>query len=686
YQARYHLGAALLEQTKALPDDSPDRTAALMDAEAWLKQVAGGAPGEPLTWNGQLLLAEASRLRGDPKHAERLLVQIENDKPPREVADRVTAERVRLLLAGGRAPDAAELLADYRRRHTAVPGELQFLNAEALAAMHEVATTGGDRDLSRRLLMALESYVGQAEREVGGYWAYRCQRLAETVRAKERYGPALATLIDRARMLYASGRVDQALAAYASAQSAAGEASQPQTAFELGYTRASIELESGRHAQAAGSFRALAEQFPAAAQAPDAHLLAAWCLGRVYEQTATKENRLAYTQALTEHRDRFADSPTLHDAGWMLGLLEERRLQATAALKLYRTVPPEHRRAPAAEVGIARCHEAILARLRDVLRSTPEADRQREIGSFLESAGQEAVGELTRLAGSFPAPPAPLSLEEAEVGLRLARILLSRPIPDYAHADQRLERIFQSGETLTATAAPAAPSDGSSSPAAAETAGWKPLLRTAAQLRIVSLAGQGEFRRAEDLVRSLSGSRAADVLGILDGLGEVARDAAENTRFHVGQLQLRAAAELEQRRDELSPEEQQQLELCLAEALVAGGQSREGIVRYERIVAAQPRNARVRQRLAEVLVDVCGTRECLDKARQHWRRLESAATPGTPEWMEARYHTARCTVRLGERDDAGKLLAITRLLYPDLGGEVLRARFEALERELNDRR
>ena len=675
-EARYRLGLVHLERSQLFPASSPERAASLIDAENWLKQVAGGPPGEPLTLNSQVRLAEVSRHRSDFQRAERLLTEVENDKPPREIGDAAKAERVRVLLASGKAPEAAELLAEYRRAQRMLPGELQYLNLETLAALRRIAVERGDADLAKQLSETMESFVVQAEREAGGYWSFRSRALLERVHDEAVYGQAVAALIQQARGLYSGGRHEEAVAAYEMAQNAARQSGQPQTAFDLGYTGASIQLETGRYPQAASSFLALAAEFPEVPQAADAHLLGAWCLGRVYDYQATRDNRLAYTQALVEHRERYAESPTQHDAGWMLGLLEERRLQATAALRLYRTIPAEHRRGAAAQAAVARCQEAILARLHDLLRTTPAADRQREIRALLERTEQEAVAELTRFVESYPERPAALAVEQADVCLRLARILLNRGVPEYARADALLERVFHSDETRPTSAA-ADPAANAGDPAA-----WKPLLRTAAQLRIVSLAGQGEFQRAEELVRSLSGSQATDVLGILAGLSEMARDTSDNTRFHVGQLQLRAAAELDARRNELPPEEQQQLDLCLAEAYVAGGQSRDGIARFERVLAAQPGNELVRRRLAEVLENACGTRECLEKARQHWRRLESTATPGTPEWMEARYHVIHCLLGLGEREAAGKLLAITKLLYPDLGGEPLQPRFAKLEEEL----
>jgi hypothetical protein len=52
--------------------------------------------------------------------------------------------------------------------------------------------------------------------------------------------------------------------------------------------------------------------------------------------------------------------------------------------------------------------------------------------------------------------------------------------------------------------------------------------------------------------------------------------------------------------------------------------------------------------------------------------------PGSLEWLDARWHVIRCCRRLGEQAEADKLLKVTKLLYPDLGGEAMRTRFDEL--------
>jgi len=54
--------------------------------------------------------------------------------------------------------------------------------------------------------------------------------------------------------------------------------------------------------------------------------------------------------------------------------------------------------------------------------------------------------------------------------------------------------------------------------------------------------------------------------------------------------------------------------------------------------------------------------------------------------MSARYQVVWCLFALKEHDECRKLLAVTRLLYPALGGDELRSRFAELEKKLPAKR
>ena len=55
------------------------------------------------------------------------------------------------------------------------------------------------------------------------------------------------------------------------------------------------------------------------------------------------------------------------------------------------------------------------------------------------------------------------------------------------------------------------------------------------------------------------------------------------------------------------------------------------------------------------------------------------------DWLAARYHVCRGLLAAGNKADACKLLKVTRLLYPKLGGEKLQARFTELENQCGEK-
>ena len=658
-EVRYRLGLLLLEQGRHAAAGSPVRAAALSGAERRLQKTAFDVDATPRAWRSQVALAEIDRLRGKRDLAGKRLNAIELKHPPPSVLDRVTAERVRLLLDVGKAADAAQFLISDRakRPDKRLPGELRSLKVQATIALWKLAVREQQPMLAANLLNMATIITERAEREIGGYWAYRCRLLVRRVEQTRRYGPDLAPRIRTARVLFAAGKTAAALKAYAEAADRARSLKKIELAAELDDTRASILLKQGRYQQAGELFHRLGDQKPAGRRNAPAHLLWAYCLGRLYDRQRSKARRLAYTAALTEHRERFADDPTAAEATWLLANLEESRLQWTRAIALYAQIPHGHRREPQARLGVARCYELVI----DYLRRN-----HHPVGDWEQSA----IDRLERYISLFPPVPKPLNLFDAEVELRLARIYLNREFPEYTKADRLLERLLTASEPVgdAATRRKTKP----------DVRSWKSLRQNVVQLRIVSLAGQRQIDKARKLVRELSDSGPADVLAVLDGLTRAAVNVGGATRAGLGELQLQAAEPLVRRRKQLTATQQSRLDHCLAEAYAATDRSRRAITIYSQLLRTSPRDRDLLTTIADLRMK-CGTSECLKAARANWQMLQSLDKPGSRNWLAARYQVTLCSYRLGRYDECRKLLTVTRLLYPDLGGRELKAMYTTLE-------
>ena len=299
-----------------------------------------------------------------------------------------------------------------------------------------------------------------------------------------------------------------------------------------------------------------------------------------------------------------------------------------------------------------------------------------------QPAGEWEAAATTELRSFLP-PQADrkLDLPQAEIALRLARIQLARPQPDFAQADRLLARIFESlpaaetiprGETAAASKLPPDP--------------WKELQRSATTLRVVSLAGQGGggLEQARELLQGLTTTSPADLLPILDGLSQVISSGGKQPQHSLGELQLTAALSLKQMSDRLDAAEKRHLDRCLAQAYVATGQAQRAVEIYEKLVQESPRDKDLLTALATQLLQ-CGTTACLQKGLATWRKLEGEQTAGTAPWLESRFEIAKCLMRLGQVEQALKLIGVTKLLYPQLGGEALKGKFAELEKECRER-
>ena len=660
YEIRLQLAASFLNRARLFPVESKERNSLLRLADGWLKKLAGGDPERNTTWDSQVLLAESSLLRHDFKQAERLLANLERNLERKrtlpDVLDRITAVRVQIMLDSDRATDAAQLLREYRLQYLRLSGELRFQKTRTLAALWEIAHHENEPDLANQLLALLTDHVKRAEREIGGYWGYRCRVLQKRAEDSARYGPKLALLVRQAEASYREGQTQQAVKAYTQAVSRAKEAGNRDMAAEFRFTLASIQMQDRQFQFASDSFRELLQQSPQSRRTTEAHLLWAYCLGKLYDQNRTEDNREAYLTALELHREKFPKDPTAIEATWMLARLLERQSQPSDALPLYLQIPLGHRRTTEAQVATARCYESII-------------EQNRKGNGPVSESEEEAIAVLSRIVESFSQPPKVWSRGESEVGLRLSRILLNRKPPHYANSDQLLERIFSSYQQFQSSRETAEKS---------RRALWNALMESATQLRIVSLAGRNRLNEAHNTLRGLTDSDPAETLAILDGLTQISSEANPETQRLLGELQLQAAGILNQSRKTLSEADQYRLDGCLAQAYVATNQPGKAITTYESLLKRTPNDPSLLQAISELLVK-SKSREQLLKAKSYWRKLESLRQPGSRKWFEARYWVARSCFDLKQYDDCRKLTGVTRLLYPDLGGKEMREKFTKLQ-------
>lgn len=678
-QIRFRLGIARLTQAKLAlgADIRADRSTALLAADEWLLPLAQGPDNERLTWESQLALAEVARLRGDRERADKLLAAFEKtvaDDTPFDLRERFVIEHLRVMLARAAPTDAASWLIEQRRSGVLKLGdtksagvaspELAYWQIVVELAVWRVAADRGDAKLAKELWDRLASEVEQLQHEDGGYWAARAQLDWQRERDVRQFGHELAGLVREARSGFSTLPTDESLArfdlAIAMASKNPDQAATTELLLELRDSRATLLFQAKRFEAAAAAFRELAEA-PRHERSAATHLLWAFCLGKQFEHEPTDARRTEFVAALRSLRERYSDLPESAEAAWLLGQTLERQQQFLEAIVLFVTVPESHARHDEAWAGVARCHEQQVARLRREAKPTAEAEATavRQLlpvaTKILQVSGRASAprpDDDDTNSRWVDAPPLALSQSQTELLVRFARLLLERQPADDKTADRLLEFVITHAQDRE----------------------W---LKLAKQLRVVSLAGQRRIDEAERLIGSLEAAGPDELLTLLDGLSAVAARSDLGTQRLVAELQLRASQSLADSTAKLTEPQRQRLMRARAEAFAATGQPTKAVAVYQQLVEKTPRDAKLLRTAAE-LCESLDSREATQQAKTYWRRLEGLLKAGSVEWLDARWHVIRCCQRLGEQAEADKLLKVTKLLYPDLGGEAMRAHFEEL--------
>lgn len=669
-QVRFRLGIARLTQAR-LATENADRAVALVAADEWLLPLATGPNNERITWDSLLAIAEVARLRGDLDRSAKFLAAFEKtiaDDTPFELREHFVIERLRGMLARRQPADAIAWLLEQSRtgvlQNIAPSDELAYWKIAAELAAWRLTHERNDQKLATELWERVTADVEKLAASSAGYWGARARHDWQRERESQDYGRELAELVRKARAAFSSGHADEALQHYDLAITAAKkrrpDGATTSLLLELRDTRASLLFQAKRFDDAAIAFRELAEA-PRHERSAATHLLWAFCLGKQFESDPTEARRADFLATLTSLRERFADQPEASEAAWLLGQTRERQQRFLEAIESFAAVSEKHARHDEAGAGIARCHEKNLLRLRAEGKPTTDVEDAaikqllpRAQAILQASGGASAPRPDDESANSRGADAAPLALNVArsELLVRLARLLLEKKPADDKTADQLLAIVISQSKERD----------------------W---LRAAKQLRVVSLVGQRRIDEADRLIESLDASGPDELLSLLDGLSAVASRSDMATQRFVAELQLRASQALADSPSKLTESQRVRMWRARAEAFAATGQPSKAVAVYQQLVEKSPRDPKL-LRMAAELFESLGSTSGDQQAKLAWRKLEGLLKAGSAEWLDARWHVIRCCRKLGENAEADKLLKVTKLLYPDLGGDAMRARFEEL--------
>jgi hypothetical protein len=646
---RLELGDIERQRAMLLPTGTPDRASALVEAQTAYRESLTGATEPRHIARAKLGLADSTRLQRDVALAREMCAAIAGTPGmDADLQQAVIACRVRCDLDEGQPLAAAETLLDLRRTESVLTGELWLLQLQTLLALRNEAERRQDAELATQLNAEAELVLQRVDQQAGGSWSLWCLRLWAGDRSQRQYGAELDALITRARSEYLGGDAATATALFAEAIAAARTENHPDLAADLGYTLGSILLEREQFESAAETLSAAAQTAAQSERAASADLLAAYALGRHYEQQRSQSRRLAYTAALERHLERFGDRPTAGDATFMLAQLEEQRLQFSKALPLYLRLPTDHPRAAEATAGAARCQVQLLLRLKSL---------EQDWRPFHAGAVAVLSQRVSAWAADTEWTPA-----QAESLLSLVRLGLWGDPPDYRAAAALLEQLDarlagQSEEV------------------------WRPYRQQAVPLKLVAWAGIGRSLQARQLLGTDAVREPTALLAVVQGLDQLAAGGPSAHFVDLTELLVDAVQRLESQREQLSPEQRQQFDQARVRAYLVSGRIDQALAvaaQIARQFATDPQ----RQRDLALLLQSSSQPGPQHAARVAWRKVESLTPAGSVDWLAARRQQIERSLVLGETAEAMKLLRVTKVLYPALGTPELQRQFADLESRL----
>jgi hypothetical protein len=640
----YHHARTLRLQGQSYPADSADRLNSLTQAAELIGPLAQLSEADPLSALCRLEEIVCLRLMKDHAAALRRIESLHKiSSLPAAIALAARAEHLRLALDMKRVDAALALAQQGRSLSGATSAELDLALVETYVAASRDAHQRQDTDAAQRHQQQAAALIAEIEKSHGPYWTRRAEALlAATAEASPMPAGDLDLLVRTAEGHLQAGHCDAAVAAYDRARQFAEQAGAAGRAFDLAHAAASIEQQRGGHRAAADRFRKLAVGMPRHPQASQTHLLAISNVAADARRQQPPQFE-EYAALLEEHLKLWPDGATAQQANWLLGRLREHEGKLEQAIAAYQKVPVDHPQFAAAIEGISHC----FARLSQQLQERGESIKELQLAAarYFENLFITSDGRL----------PERWTASERLAATTAARIWLETEPPDAPRA----ERILM-----------AALDNGADAPEA-----WK---STATTLLVLSLSQQERYAEAEQRLRALSSGSAQELVALLDQL-HAARAPAPSTTAggqagRLVELRLKAVQLLAARRGELDEEQQLKLDRFEAQALADSGKLPEAIARYEQLARSQPLDGEVQEELAMLLLKQ-SDKPSLETALAKWREIEQHSRTATPRWFRAKYHLALSYERLGNKAQAAKLITLTQVLHPDLGGPQWKPKF-----------
>ncbi len=632
-----------LEEALCYETGSPERLSAARQALEWLDQtLAAFRSGTTRSSKARLaealvLKARAAILASDYRVAEAALhelAELEKTSPksiPVQYRDARLVEEVRLHAARHEWEKAYRLARDAEQVVQSEQPELELLLLEAclrLAIRRGVV-------VSERFLEEAIQVTEKIGQTYGPYWRQR----AGVILASHLTNPAAIgdpqILLAAGRLLQARGQVAKALQYFERATRLAPP--QSTTAAQAQLALCDALLATGELDRAAEQLEQLARRLGNSPEGAAALVRAVNCYAKLYSRDKSQRWLEKYERAVRSLAVNHGHREEGRQAKWMLARLLEHRKQWTEAARLYRDL------AGSGDPKFA--DRAVLAAARAYRTALVTAWQQGEVVDPLLS---EAAGFLTSRARAA----------RARGNLEDTRALVAALVDLYTHsACGRYENAVNALELLPKEAV----------------FGPGPLdeLRIGA---LVALLHTGRIPEAEMVVRNTAVRNPEEIVPLLDRLSRLATSTKHTAvRRAIGQVLLALVDRIDSA--QLTEAVRLRFEVARGTALALVGRHEEAGRVFGAVAGKLQGDRASLISYARVLSDL-GQWQA---ARDAWRRVARLGKPGDEDFFEVRYELARACLMSGDAEQCRKIIQLTEILHPGLGGPAWKAKFTELK-------
>lgn len=637
-QVRGELADALMNQAVCYPHSSPDQINALHKAKEHLASLA--AAQHPIEWKSRVHYLACLRLLGEAKLFHERAEQYLAEQPPDDIVAGIQMQLARQFLKEANFARAIEQLnsAQPAGRHARAECDLLELEILLAAAKHD------ETEYAKVWQKRATNLATNIEREHTPYWNRRAESLIGHHVATTSTKQNAAMIARAAEGLYRAGKIEESLNLYDRAAQQAGREGHAQRALQLSHTAAMIEQTEKHYLAASDRFLKIARSHAAQGEAAEAHIMGIYNYAQSIRQQSEPELK-TYLKLLQEHLDNWPESTTTNAARFWLAKIYQSQRQWGKAANLFTEIKPSSKQFSGAIAGAARCYEHYCQEL------------SRRHDSSLPAKATRAADHLEQLARNL--------LNDNMDGLDATTVLIAANASALLRMRYTGKGFSQSEQLLQDVSKH-------------QINGNADLLAQLRLLQVYALSGQASRQaEAKQIFNNLKAPNAQHLLWLMEGLNTLMGIAQGPDRVAVAELFLDCFERLKVGQIQIDNNKKLDLDFGFATALEVVGRNQESLSKLKALATENPQSGKIQAAYASLLLEQ-SDRSAWSDAMKKWREIETRSRRTSPEWFEAKYGQARAKYKLGETQQAARIIRMTQVLHPDLGGATMAKRFRAL--------